>query len=56
MSEITLQRGFTHNAVAPPGPETFRFIEGAVYLSMPETILSTYVVTLIIESDNYSGF
>ena len=31
-SEITLQHGFTYNMVAPPGPETSQYIEGAVYL------------------------
>ena len=32
VSDITVQNGFTYNAVAPPGPKTLRYIEGAVYL------------------------
>ena len=28
---ITLQHGFTYNAVAPPGRQTQCYIEGAVY-------------------------
>ena len=29
----TLQRSFTYNAVAPPGPQTLCYMEGAVYSS-----------------------
>ena len=31
VSAITLQYGFVYNTVAPPGPKTLWYMEGAVY-------------------------